>query len=142
MLTYLNLGKRVNPLKVLQFNGRYLIASILLLLVLVGIALFLHDQIIRPFIGDVLVIVWMFLCLKSFINITTKKMTLFVLLFAYALEIGQFFNLVDILGLQHIKIARIIIGSTFDWFDFLAYTLGGGCILMMDWCRIKYFSNN
>jgi len=46
------------------------------------------------------------------------------LLFSYTIEILQYFNLVQKLGLEHNKLARIVIGSSFGWEDFLAYTIG------------------
>ena len=54
-----------------------------------------------------------------------------------ALEIAQHFNIVSILGLQHIDPVRIIFGATFDWLDLLAYTVGWGCILFIERCRTK-----
>ncbi|SFP54210.1 DUF2809 domain-containing protein [Enterovibrio norvegicus] len=51
-----------------------------------------------------------------------------VLVFAYCVEIGQYFRFVEVVGLQSNKLASIVIGSTFDWLDLLAYTLGWGVI--------------
>jgi hypothetical protein len=36
----------------------------------------------------------------------------------------QFFQLAEVLGLESNGIAHVILGSTFDWLDILAYTLG------------------
>ena len=47
-----------------------------------------------------------------------------VLIFSYAVEILQFFNIVNRLGLQNSRLARIIIGSSFEWIDLIAYTAG------------------
>jgi len=60
-----------------------------------------------------------------------------VLALAYVIEIAQYFNIVSILGLQHIDPVRIIFGATFDWLDLLAYTVGWGCILFIERCRTK-----
>ena len=46
------------------------------------------------------------------------------LLFSFAIEIGQYFNLVKLLGLEHSELARVVIGTGFAWGDMLAYTLG------------------
>jgi hypothetical protein len=43
---------------------------------------------------------------------------------AYAIEILQYFNLVKLLGLQHSSLARIVLGTAFQWMDFVAYTIG------------------
>lgn len=111
------------------------------LLILVYIALFVNDQFVRPFLGDVLVVGWLYLFLKSFINIHNNKLAHAVLIFACALEVAQFYNLVTILGLEHIKIARIIIGSTFDWLDMLAYGIGWVFILSIEGYRLKLHKN-
>lgn len=47
-----------------------------------------------------------------------------VLLFSYGVEIMQYFNLVELLGLGEYKLARIVIGTSFAWSDLLAYTAG------------------
>ena len=111
--------------------------SCILLSVLVYIALFVHDQFVRPFLGDVLVVIWLYLCLKSFIKMQSDKLAHAVLFFAYAIEIAQYYDLVTVLGLQHIRAARIIIGSTFDWLDLLAYTIGWFFILLIERYRLK-----
>ncbi|PMI37487.1 hypothetical protein BCT30_16515 [Enterovibrio norvegicus] len=99
-----------------------------LLAVLIGIALFVKDSFVRPFLGDELVVVWMYAFLAAFLLVRPLMLSLFVLVFAYCVEIGQYFRLVEVVGLQNNKLASIVIGSTFDWLDLLAYTLGWGVI--------------
>ncbi|MGS0690769.1 ribosomal maturation YjgA family protein [Shewanella sp. 0m-4] len=108
----------------LTFKPQYFVYSNLLLLLLIFIALFVNDGFIRPFIGDLLVVIWMFLLLASFINLSPIKLSVSVLILAYSIEIAQYFKLVNLLGLQNNSFARTVIGSTFDWLDFLAYSLG------------------
>ncbi|MGS0674503.1 ribosomal maturation YjgA family protein [Shewanella sp. 125m-1] len=108
----------------LTFKPQYFVYSNLLLLLLIFIALFINDGFIRPFIGDLLVVIWMFLLLASFINLSPIKLSVSVLILAYSIEIAQYFKLVNLLGLQNNSFARTVIGSTFDWLDFLAYSLG------------------
>ncbi|MHC5791744.1 DUF2809 domain-containing protein [Streptococcus pyogenes] len=48
------------------------------------------------------------------------------------MKLSQYLNLVSILGLQHIDAVRIIFGATFDWLDLVAYTIGWGCILLIE----------
>ncbi|MEI8611863.1 DUF2809 domain-containing protein [Enterovibrio norvegicus] len=112
----------------ITFNGKYFLASMVLLAVLIGIALFVKDSFVRPFLGDVLVVVWMYAFLAAFLLVRPLMLSLFVLVFAYCVEIGQYFRLVEVVGLQNNKLASIVIGSTFDWLDLLAYTLGWGVI--------------
>ena len=121
----------------LKFNKKYFILNLVLLSLLIYIAMFVNDQFVRPFLGDVLVVGWLYLLVRSFI--TTKYTTVAhcVLLFSCVIEIAQFFNLVTVLGLEHIKAARIIIGSTFDWLDIIAYIIGWASILLIEYFVLK-----
>ena len=87
------------------------------------IGLYVKDAIIRPYLGDILVIPLIF----SFINIFIKvnnKILIKVVFFAIIIEILQYFKIVDLLQI-HNKILRIIIGSTYDIKDILCYIIGG-----------------
>ena len=112
----------LNP--VFKFSPFYFIAALLLFITEVLIALFVHDQFIRPYIGDFLVVILIYCFVKSFLNTPVVPTALGVLVFAYTVELLQYFRIVELLGLQHSKAARIIIGSSFEWQDLLAYTLG------------------
>ena len=102
----------------------------ILFLVEVFIALFVHDNFIRPFFGDVLVVILIYCFIKSFINSPVVVTAVAVLLFAYAIEVLQYFNIIKVLGLQNSAIARILIGTSFEWTDLLAYALGIGLVIL------------
>lgn len=53
-----------------------------------------------------------------------KLLPLYIFIFAVLVEIGQLFNLAELLGLSDYTIARIIIGSTFDIKDIACYLTG------------------
>lgn len=106
------------------FNKYYALLAVLLFGVELVIALWVHDTLIRPFIGDVLVVMLLLCLLRTVIQINNQCLILGVLIFSYAVEIGQYFQLAQWLGLAQYPIARIVIGSTFDGMDLLAYTLG------------------
>jgi len=36
----------------------------------------------------------------------------------------QYFNFVNLIGLGHSELARTVIGTSFEWIDLIAYTLG------------------
>jgi len=107
-----------------RFNRVYFGLAVALFFIEVAIALFVHDKIVRPYIGDVLVVILIYCFVKSFLNLPVMTTAVCVLLFSYTIEILQYFNLVQKLGLEHNKLARIVIGSSFGWEDFLAYTIG------------------
>lgn len=114
---------------------------LLIFVIEVIIALFVNDSIIRPYGGDILVVILMYYFFKSFIKINPLPLALGVLLFAYAVEIGQYFNLVEILHLQNNTVMRIVIGSSFSWGDMVCYTLGAIICLWIDRKEMKAISN-
>lgn len=115
-----------------KFQKRYFIFTILLFLIEVIIALFIEDTTIRPYIGDTLVVILMYCGIKSFFDFRVVPLAIGVLLFSYAIEILQYFNLVHMLGIQESRLARIIIGNSFAWGDMIAYTLGFVVILWLE----------
>ena len=108
----------------MKINYKYLITFIILLIVEICIALFVHDNIIRPFVGDALVVVLIYFFIRSFISKHIRFLAVYVFLFACLIEVGQYFNLVSLLHMENIKAAKIIIGSTFDLNDIFCYFLG------------------
>lgn len=115
-----------------RFDPKSFIIFIVIFLTEVAIALFVDDSIIRPYGGDVLVVIMMYYFLKSFIKTRTAYLVIGVVVFAYLIEIGQYLRLVEILGLQNNTIMRIVIGSSFSWGDMLAYTIGGAICYLID----------
>jgi hypothetical protein len=117
---------------VLKFNKSYFILAILLLTIEVFIAIFIHDRIVRPYIGDFLVVILIYCFFKSFLNISPVKTAIAVLLIAYGIEILQHFNLVERLGLGQSAVAKAILGSSFEWTDIIMYTIGVAAILFVE----------
>lgn len=102
----------------------YLIAFVVILAIEVCIALFVHDNFVRPYVGDVLVTV--LLCCLCRAIFPRFAPALPVFLFAAAVEGLQWLGLAQMLGLQGTALG-IILGATFDWMDLLCYGLG--CLL-------------
>ncbi|MBI9049120.1 MAG: DUF2809 domain-containing protein [Anaerolineaceae bacterium] len=116
-----------------RFSAKNVQAFLFLLLLEIGIAIFVHDQVIRPFIGDMLVIWLLVFFLCSFFYFDKLKLLFAgVFIFACLIEIGQYFDLLFLLNLQNNALARIIIGVTFDWLDLLAYAIGAGLLMVGD----------
>ena len=126
----------------MKFHIPYLIAAILLFFIEVCIAVFVHDDFVRPYIGDVLVVMLIYCVSKSLFNTPLWPTALFVLLFAFVIEGLQYLNIVTILGLQHSKIARTVIGTSFEWFDLITYTGGIVIILIVEYLRKNKVSAN
>ncbi|MEI6330049.1 MAG: DUF2809 domain-containing protein [Pseudanabaena sp. ELA645] len=96
----------------------------------VYIAIFVKDQFIRPFGGDVLVVILIYCFVKSFWKIKTNIAALSVFIFACAIEGLQYFNLIDRLGWRQYQLLVIILGATFSWEDILAYAIGTAIVLI------------
>ena len=106
------------------FKKKYLYASLLLLGIEIFIGTYVKDRFIRPYVGDYLVVILLYTILRTFWNERAKVVAYSVLIFSFVLEILQYFKLVELLGLGHIKLARILIGTSFAWEDLVAYFLG------------------
>lgn len=105
----------------------YTVIFLAVLLIEICIALFIHDDFIRPYIGDVLVTVLICAFLRIFIPEGVKLLPAYVFIFAAAVEIAQYFDIVKLLGLEGNAFLSTIIGRTFSLHDILCY--GAGCIL-------------
>jgi hypothetical protein len=116
----------------LTFNKKYFGLTILIFAIEVLIALYVHDTIIRPYIGDVLVVILIYCFIKSFFKLPVLSVAVFVLLFSFGVEFLQYLNIVEKLGLQNSKIARTVIGTSFAWIDLVCYTVGIIIILIAE----------
>lgn len=115
-----------------RFDPKSFIIFLIIFVIEVIIALYVRDSIIRPYGGDVLVVMLIYYFLKSFVGLKPLYLAIAVLLFAYAVEVGQYFNLVEVLGMQDNKVMCIVIGSSFSWGDMLAYTIGAVLCVIID----------
>lgn len=118
-----------------RFNGYYLLLTIILFLVEVFIAMYVHDNIVRPYIGDVLVVILLYCFVKSFLPARVLTTAIAVLLFAYFIEACQYFRVIYMLGLGRYPLARVVFGIGFDWTDILAYTVGAIIVLLVEYAR-------
>jgi hypothetical protein len=119
----------------ITFNKKYFFIALLVFIIEVLIALFIHDNFIRPYIGDVLVVILIYCFLKAFIKLPILTAAIFVLIFAFAIEILQYFNYVEKLGLGGSELARTVLGTAFSWTDLIAYTAGIIIVLLVELIR-------
>lgn len=106
----------------------YGIATITLLMIEVCIALFVHDNFIRPYIGDVLVVIVVYTFLRVFVPEGWRFLPIGVFLFAAGVEILQLFHIVELLGLEDNRFFSVLIGSVFDSKDIGCYA--AGCLIL------------
>lgn len=119
------------------FDKRYFIWAVILFLVEVAIALYVKDAVVRPYVGDFLVVMLIYCAVKTVFNFPPLKAALGTLLFSYLLEALQYFQIVDKLHLQSNELARTVIGYGFDWKDLIAYTLGITTLLFLERRKLK-----
>lgn len=117
---------------IIKFKGHYFVLALIIFLIEIFIALFAHDKIIRPYVGDFLVVILIYCFLRSFINVSVIRLAFSALAFSYIIETLQYFNIVGSLGLQDSKFAKAVIGSSFEWTDLLVYTLGIALVLFVE----------
>ena len=91
------------------------------------IALFVRDDFVRPYIGDMLVTVLICSFARFLIPERVKVMPILVFIFSALVEIGQYFDFVKLLGLDDNAFISTLLGRTFSMADLICY--GVGCIL-------------
>lgn len=116
----------------LIFNKSYFVFATLLFVIEILIALYVHDQIIRPYVGDILVVILIYCSVKAFLNTPVLPTALSVLAFSFTIEGLQYLKIVNLLGLQHSKLARTVIGTSFAWADILSYIIGILLVLLFE----------
>lgn len=112
----------------IKFSLKYFIAFITLLAAITAIALFIESGFIRNHFGDILIVIFIYCFIRTFIAGKIKFLWLYIFLFATLVEFMQYFDLVYMLGLGHSQLARVIIGTTFDWWDIVMYFIG--CVMV------------
>lgn len=122
----------------MKFNKKFFALFMMLLLIEIIIALYIRDAIVRPYIGDILVIILMYSFIRSFTN-RIKYLEIWLLVFSVSIEFVQYFNVVELIGLENNRFVSIIIGTTFDIKDIICYVIGTTIIVLLK--RIKVISS-
>ena len=110
----------------------YFIIFILLFTVEILIALFVHDKFVRPFVGDVLVVMLMCAFARIFIPDKIRLLPVFATLFAVVIEALQYFDFVKLLGLENNPVISTALGRTFDIKDIICYFIGGALFFIAE----------
>ena len=122
----------------MTFRPLYALATVLAFGVELFIGLYVHDRLIRPYVGDALAVILVYLGLRSITRLNIRMALLAALAIAFALEFGQYFHLIDRLGLGHSRIARLVLGTTFDVGDLGCYTLGAAVMGAIEGVRLHF----
>ena len=98
-----------------------------LFLIEVLIALFVRDNFIRPYVGDVIVTVLICYFARIFFPVGLKLLPLYVFAFAAAIELAQLAGITEMISGDS-RFLRIILGTSFSVWDILCYAVG--CIIV------------
>ena len=119
----------------------YAALFLLTLLTEVLIALFVRDAFVRPYVGDMLVTLLICCFARIFFPSGVKLLPVYVFIFASAVEVGQYFDIVKLLGLENNTFLSVMLGRTFSLADILCYA--AGCILFFGVEKtVNYFVNS
>ena len=108
----------------MRFVPFYLYCTFFLFLIELTIALYFDDAFIRSYVDDVLVVILIYTFLRTFLRVPILPTAIGALAFSFFTEVPQYFQIVDVLGLQSVTFARIVIGTVFDYKDLAAYSCG------------------
>lgn len=128
--------------KRLKLNGYYFCWTLLLFLTEVLIEKYVHDKVIRPYVGDLLVVILLYCFVRSFFNFPIKATAFGVLFFAYGIEALQYLNFIKLIGLQDYYWANILMGNYFEWMDLIAYTTGIVIVLLFECWIVPIYKNS
>lgn len=124
----------------LQFNKYYLGLAHFLFLVELAIAFTLKTGFIRHTFGDYLVVILLYAIIRGCTNMSVWASSLVVLLIAFAIEFLQLTPFLAYFNLQHSYTAKLIFGSTFQFTDLVAYTLGIVTVMLIEKSILRYNS--
>jgi len=114
-----------------RFNSTYFFCFVALLITEICIAMYVSGGFIRHSLGDFLVVILLYCFIRCF-NIKLVTALVITLLFAYMVELLQYFNVVEKLHLQQNRVASTVIGTSFSWGDILAYNLGMVLVIIIE----------
>ena len=117
----------------IEFNKNYLVLTVFLFIT--ELCILYTKGFIRHTFGDFLVVIFLYCFLKSFISISYLKAALFILCFSFTIELIQLTSFLTYLKLENSTIAKTVFGNTFSPGDLLAYCLGIGFVILIEYRR-------
>jgi hypothetical protein len=108
--------------RLLRFSAPYFSWTCAVLATELFIALAVDDDFVRPYLGDTLAVVLLYVALLSVLDVRRLHAALGALAVAWLVEVGQYLHIVDRLGLTDVIVARVVLGTFGDVHDLVAYT--------------------
>ncbi|MBB1286767.1 DUF2809 domain-containing protein [Flavisolibacter sp. BT320] len=119
------------------FRPVYFILTLVLFTVELLIALYVNDSFVRPYLGDYLVVILLYCFVRTFFKLPVSRAAAIVLLIAFLVEGFQGLQGIRLLGWQNNRLAKTVLGTSFEWTDLLAYSLGIATVLLVEKTRSR-----
>lgn len=116
----------------LTFRPAYALATLIIFIIEVLIALYVRDAFVRPFGGDILAVILVYTGLRAVTPLRVWPAVLAALGIAFMVEAAQALDLITHLGLHENAIARTVLGTSFSWGDMAAYVAGAVIVLVVE----------
>lgn len=117
----------------------YLVIFIILLAIEILIAVYIHDNFIRPYVGDILVVALVYYFIRIFLPSGVRMLTLYVFIFSASIEVIQYFRVIESIGLENNTFIKIVLGSVFDLKDIICYAIGCLIIGIYEFIRLQIY---
>jgi len=108
----------------MRFRPVYAVATAAIFVIEGLIAIYMRDAFVRPYGGDILAVVLVYLGLRAVTPLGVRDAALLALAIAFAIEFGQLFHVLDRLGLSDNRLLRVVLGGVFDVKDLACYVGG------------------
>lgn len=115
----------------IRWSWKCAFLSLMVLFVEVAIEHFFKTGFIRFFIGDFFILWLLYFAMRTILDSTKKGILIGVLSFAFFIEFLQLVELPERMGWEG-RFSNLILGSSFDPLDLLAYILGGLSVYCFD----------
>ena len=114
------------------FRANYTIATLAIFLIEALIALYVRDAFIRPYGGDALAVMLVYVGLRAVTSLRVGPAVAAALAIAFGVEVAQALDLITALGLEDNKLFRTVLGTSFSWGDMAAYAAGAMMVLAIE----------
>ena len=121
----------------MTFKKNYFALALLIFLLEAIIAIYVRDSFVRPYLGDVLVVILIYCFVRSFLNLPVFNVAMGTLAFAFTVEFLQYLRLIELLKWEKSQLAKTVVGTSFAWIDLVAYVAGVAIVLVVEKYLLK-----
>ena len=107
-----------------RLRATYFAIFVAILCIEILIGVYVRDAFVRPYVGDVLVVVLIYCAVRVIFPTGIKLLPLYVFAFSCGVELLQLVDVVNLLGIPRGSLLAILIGSTFSVADLVCYAVG------------------